>query len=62
MSIVGAGMVNNPGVAAKMFEALYDAGINIQMISTSEIRVSVLIDKNDAENAIRAIHSKFELN
>ena len=62
VSIVGAGMTSNPGVAAKMFEALYDAGINIQMISTSEIRVSVLIAKDDAENAIRAIHSKFELN
>ena len=62
VSIVGAGMTSNPGVAAKMFEALYDADINIQMISTSEIRVSVLIAKEDAEKAIRAIHSKFELN
>ena len=55
-------MTSNPGVAALMFEALYDAGINIQMISTSEIRVSVLIDRKDAENAVRAIHSKFNLN
>lgn len=62
VSIVGAGMTSNPGVAAKMFEALFDAGINIQMISTSEIRVSVLISEEDAEKAIRAIHSKFELN
>ena len=62
VSVVGAGMTSNPGVAALMFEALYDAGINIQMISTSEIRVSVLIDRKDAENAVRAIHSKFELN
>ena len=62
VSVVGAGMTSNPGVAATMFEALYDAGINIQMISTSEIRVSVLIDRKDAENAVRAIHSKFELN
>jgi len=61
VSIVGAGMTSNPGVAASMFEALYDAGINIQMIATSEIRVSVLIDSKDAENAIRAIHSKFNL-
>ncbi len=62
VSIVGAGITSNPGVAAKMFEALFDAGINIQMISTSEIRVSVLIAKEEAEKAIRAIHSKFELN
>jgi len=49
VSIVGAGMVNNPGVAAMMFEALYDAGINIEMISTSEIKISVLIDEKDAD-------------
>lgn len=61
VSVVGAGMTSNPGVAATMFEALYDAGINIQMISTSEIRVSVLIDRKDAENAVKAIHSKFNL-
>ncbi|MBQ2889507.1 MAG: aspartate kinase [Clostridia bacterium] len=61
VSVVGAGMTSNPGVAATMFEALYDAGINIQMISTSEIRVSVLIDRKDAENAVRAIHNKFNL-
>ena len=61
VSVVGAGMTSNPGVAALMFEALYDAGINIQMISTSEIRVSVLINVKDAENAVRAIHSKFNL-
>ncbi len=59
VSIVGSGMVSNPGVAAKMFEALYDAHINIHMISTSEIKVSVLIDQKDAENAVRAIHEKF---
>jgi aspartate kinase len=59
VSVVGAGMTSNPGVAATMFEALYDAGINIQMISTSEIRVSVLIDAKDAEDAVRAIHRKF---
>jgi len=59
ISVVGAGMVHNPGVAAKMFEALYDANINIQMINTSEIRVSVLIDENDAAAAVRAVHDKF---
>ena len=59
VSIVGAGMMTTPGVAAKMFEALYDANINIQMINTSEIRVSVLIDEGDAVNAVRAVHDKF---
>ena len=59
VSIVGAGMVNNPGVASMMFEALYNAGININMISTSEIKVSVLIDQADAEKAVKAIHEKF---
>lgn len=59
VSIVGAGMETHPGVASKMFEALYDAQINIQMISTSEIKISVLIDQNDADNAILAIHNKF---
>jgi len=59
VSIVGAGMVNNAGVAATMFEALFDAGINIQMISTSEIKVSVLIDRKDAERAVVSIHDKF---
>lgn len=59
VSIVGAGMINNAGVAAKMFEALYDAHINIQMISTSEIKISVLIDKELADVAVSTIHSKF---
>lgn len=59
VSIVGAGMVNNPGVASMMFEALYNAGININMISTSEIKVSVLIDQADSEKAVKAIHDKF---
>jgi len=59
ISIVGAGMTNNAGVAAKMFEALYDAHINIHMISTSEIKVSVLIDKELADIAVSTIHSKF---
>lgn len=59
VSIVGAGMVNNPGVAATMFEALYDANININMISTSEVKVSVLIAEKDAERAVKVIHDKF---
>ena len=54
VSIVGAGMMSNPGVAAKMFEALYDAGVNIKMISTSEIRVTVLIDVQQTEKAVNA--------
>ncbi len=61
VSIVGAGMVNNPGVAAKMFEALYEAGINIHMISTSETKVSVLINTAKAEKAVEAIHDKFNI-
>ncbi len=59
VSIVGAGMVNNPGVAAKMFEALYDNNINIHMIATSEIKVSVLIKLENAEKAVRVIHDRF---
>ncbi len=59
VSIVGAGMQTHAGVAAKMFEALMDANINIQMISTSEIKISVLIDKKDAEKAVTAIHDAF---
>ena len=59
VSIVGAGMINNPGVASLMFEALYNAGININMISTSEIKVSVLGDADDADRAVQAIHNKF---
>ncbi len=59
VSIVGAGMMSNPGVAAKMFAALYDAGINIKMISTSEIRVTVLIDEQYTEKAMNAVHDKF---
>ncbi len=59
VSIVGAGMVNNSGVAAKMFEALYEAHININMIATSEIKISVLVKQKDAEAAVIAIHDKF---
>jgi len=61
VSIVGAGMVTNPGVAAKMFEALFDAHINIHMIATSEIKVSVLIDQGLENMAVKAIQEKFEL-
>jgi aspartate kinase len=59
VSVVGGGMVDNPGVAATMFEALYEAHINIKMISTSEIKVSVLISKDDSDRAVAAIHDKF---
>ena len=59
VSIVGAGMQSNPGVAAKMFGALSDARININMISTSEIKISVLIDIKDSERAVQAIHDAF---
>ncbi len=59
VSIVGAGMINNPGVAATMFEALFSAGINISMISTSEIKVSVLVSLSDADRAVQVIHNKF---
>ncbi len=59
LSIVGAGIISNPGVAAKMFECLYNKGINIQMISTSEIRITVLIDRAEAVRAANAIHETF---
>lgn len=59
VSIVGAGMESHPGTATKMFEALYERGINIQMISTSEIKISVIIDLNDADRAVSAVHSAF---
>ena len=59
VSIVGAGMANNAGVACKMFEALFSAGINISMISTSEIKISVLVDERDADRAVQAIHDRF---
>ena len=61
VSVVGAGMATNPGVAAKMFEALYNANINIKMISTSEIRITVLIDEKDADRAMKYIHDIFDL-
>lgn len=61
ISIVGAGMVSNPGVAAAMFEALAEAGINIAMISTSEIKVSCVIHRDQISRAVRVLHSKFSL-
>ena len=61
LSIVGAGMMSNPGVAAKMFESLYNEGVNINMISTSEIRVTVLINEKDGVRAMNAVHDAFGL-
>lgn len=61
ISIIGAGMTSNPGVAAKMFEALYSANINIRMIATSEIRITVLIDEEDTNRAMRVVHDAFSL-
>jgi aspartate kinase len=59
VSIVGAGMATNPGVASKLFEATYDAGINVNMISTSDIKISILVKTADADRAANAIHDKF---
>lgn len=61
VSVVGAGMMTNAGVAAKMFEALYDCGVNIKMIATSEIRVTVLIDEEYVDKAMKAVHDAFAL-
>lgn len=61
ISIIGAGMTSHPGVASKMFEALYSANINIKMIATSEIRITVLIDEQDAARAMRTVHDAFDL-
>ena len=60
VSIVGAGIETHPGIAAKMFEALADADINIKMIATSEIKISVLIDRDKAERAVQVIHDAFD--
>ncbi len=59
ISVVGAGMESHPGAASDMFEALYSANINIHMIATSEIKISVLIDEEDADKAVRAVYDKF---
>ena len=61
ISIVGAGMIDRPGVASTMFETLAEQGINIRMISTSEIKISCLVDKEDAQRAVKALHKVFEL-
>ena len=61
LSIVGAGMMSNPGVAAKMFESLYNSRVNINMISTSEIRITVLVAEDDIEQAMIAVHDGFAL-
>ena len=61
VSIVGAGMRSNPGVAAKVFRVLTDEGINIEMISTSPIKISCVIAREQVERAVRALHDAFEL-
>ena len=61
MSLVGAGIKSNPGVAAQMFEALADEAINIEMISTSSIRISCVIRAEAADRAVKAIHARFEI-
>jgi aspartate kinase len=61
LSLVGAGMKSNPGVSARLFAALSDAGINIEMISTSEIRLSVVTGAGDLDAAVRAVHTAFDL-
>jgi len=61
VSVVGAGMRTNPGVAATMFETLADCGVNIQMISTSAIRVSCVVSEDRAEDAVKALHENFGL-
>ena len=59
LSVVGAGMMSNPGVASKMFEAMYNSRVNINMISTSEIRITVLVDEKDIDKAMNAVHDGF---
>jgi len=61
VSIIGAGMIDRPGIASTMFKTLADSGINIKMISTSEIKISCLIDKNDAASAVKKLHEVFRL-
>ena len=60
LTIVGAGMANNSGVAATMFEALYECGVNIETICTSEIKITVLIEQKHITKATKAVHDKFE--
>ena len=61
MSLVGVGMRSHAGIASKMFQALADEGINIQMISTSEIKISVVVEEKYLELGVRALHSAFGL-
>ena len=61
VSVVGAGMSTGPGISVRFFEALSEAGVNIDMISTSEIRVSVVVDENQVEAAVNAAHEAFDL-
>lgn len=61
VSVVGVGMRSHAGIAAKMFETLANSSVNIDMISTSEIKVSVVVHENDGEKAVKALHGAFEL-
>jgi aspartate kinase len=61
LSLIGAGMRSHPGVTATFFASMADAGVNIEMISTSEIRISIVCRVNDLDNAVRAAHTAFEL-
>ena len=61
MSIVGTGMENTPGYAARMFSTLAGVGVNIDMITTSEIRITTIIARDQVQNAVRALHDAFEL-
>ena len=61
VSVVGAGMKSHPGVAARTFEALGDAGVNIEMISTSPIKISCVVREEHVETAVRELHAAFEL-
>ena len=61
VSIVGTGMQHNPGYAARMFRALYEADVNIEMITTSEIRITCIVAEDRVEDAVRALHSAFRM-
>lgn len=61
ISVVGAGMMSNPGVATKMFESLYNSRVNVHMISTSEIRITVLVDERETDRALNAVHEGFNM-
>jgi aspartate kinase len=61
VSLIGAGMRSHPGVAARMFRTLADLGINLRMISTSPIKISCMIARDEVPDAVRALHAAFEL-